>query len=110
MASPVNSALPNAALRTGAQHKSENAELTAGQKPYTRSSSVALNAGEKPGARTSMESPHVAGAPGKLGKERVNLDPNGFPTHLLFTNSNGEVGVALKVKREKPAEIKPTAE
>ena len=113
MVSPVNNSSANAALRANAQSVDGKAKPkpTPGELPYTRSlpaGAVVVHekprgffAAPKPEPRTSMESPHVPGAPGKLGKERVNIDPNGFPTHVLFSNSNGEVGIAHKVKRDE---------
>lgn len=96
MVTPVNNASANAAS-AALRSKNQAVDMKPGEKPapgklpYTRS---------QPMSRTSMESPHVPGAPGKLGSPRVNIDPRGLPTHLLFSDSNGKVGVAHKVKKE----------
>lgn len=92
MVSPVNNSSANAALRSGAQPTDAKRKPSAGELPYTRSTPP----------RTSMESPHVPGAAGRLGQPSVHIDPNGFPTHLLFNGPNGP-GVAVKVKRDEAA-------
>lgn len=78
-----------ASAGSNAAHKPFADAKTRTAAPYTRNAAPA-----------SIASPHVAGAPGKLGQARVNLTgDHQMPTHLLFSGSNNEVGVLYKVKR-----------
>lgn len=90
MVSPIkNSPASTASAASNAARKPSADAKTKTAAPYTRNAAPA-----------SIASPHVAGAPGKLGQARVNLTGDRrVPTHLLFSGSDNEVGVMYKVKR-----------
>ncbi len=99
MASPIsNSTLHAATRRTDPPANDLRKASQPGEKPFTRSAPAE--------PQTSMDSPHVRNGSGKLRNERVNLDVNGAPTHLVYSTSSGGVHIAEKVRRD-PAQ--PTA-
>lgn len=72
-------------------------DISPGKQPYTRSSSP-----------TTIASPHIAGAAGEMGETHVSLVGNHrMPKHLLYRNSNNQIGVAHLVNQHKTGD--PTA-